>query len=97
MMDDKNMKKNPLHMVTFILLAIGGLNWLLVAFGYNVVDAIFGMGSGIAKVVYIVIGVSAIYELAMHKQNCRMCNMMMHDKGSSPAAMGGGSMGGGKM
>lgn len=61
-----------LHILAFILLAIGGLNWLGVAFGYNVVEMIFGMGS-IANAVYILVGASAILELVTHKKNCRMC------------------------
>lgn len=61
-----------LHILTFILLAIGGLNWLGVAFGYNVVEMIFGMGS-IANAIYILVGASAILELVTHKKNCRMC------------------------
>ena len=38
-----------LHMVAFILLVVGGLNWLLVAFGYNLVDMIFG-GTGLSLI-----------------------------------------------
>jgi uncharacterized membrane protein YuzA (DUF378 family) len=87
-------KKNPIHMIAFCLLIIGGLNWLLVAFGWNLVDGIFGAGSGISMVIYILVGLSAIWELVMHKKQCKVCSgMMMHDKGSS----GGGSTGGGSM
>ncbi len=64
-----------LHTLTFILLVIGGLNWLLVAFGYNLVDSIFGMGSTIAMVVYILVGLSAIYEVVSHKSLCKNCSM----------------------
>ena len=72
-----------LHMVTWILLVVGGLNWLLTAFDWNVVDAVFGAGSGIAKVVYVLIGLSAIYELATHKKNCKMCGSGMMSTGGS--------------
>ena len=41
-----------LHMVAFILLVVGGLNWLLVAFGYNLVEMIFG-GMGLTMIIYI--------------------------------------------
>lgn len=60
-----------LHKVTFILLVIGGLNWLLTAFGYNVVAM---LGSTVAMLVYILVGLSAIYEVATHKQNCKNCS-----------------------
>ena len=62
------------HMVAFILLVIGGLNWLLVAFGYNLVDSLFGAESMLAQVVYVLVGLSAISELVTHKKNCRCCN-----------------------
>ncbi len=61
-----------LHIVSFVLLVVGGLNWLLTAFNWNVVELIFGAGS-IAKIVYILIGLAAIYEVATHKKNCRNC------------------------
>ncbi len=52
-----------LSMVTFILLVIGGLNWLLVAFGYNLVDGIFGVDSTLSMIVYILVGLSAIHQI----------------------------------
>lgn len=61
-------------MVAFVLLVVGGLNWLLTAFGYNVVDMVFGAGGTLAKVVYILVGLSAIYEIFTHKGNCRQCS-----------------------
>jgi uncharacterized membrane protein YuzA (DUF378 family) len=60
-------------MVTFILLVVGGLNWLLVgAFDLNLVMTIFG-DSVLTKVVYILVGLSAIIEVINHKKNCTMC------------------------
>ena len=51
--------------IAAILLIIGGLNWLLVAFGVNVVDAIFGpvATSIITRLIYIIVGLAAIYML----------------------------------
>jgi uncharacterized protein len=66
-----------IHIIAFILLVIGGLNWLLVAFGYNLVDAIFGMGSMIAKIIYILVGLSAIVEIFGHKSTCKACGSDM--------------------
>jgi uncharacterized protein len=62
-----------LHTLTFILLIIGGLNWGLVAFEYNLVDSIFGMGSTPAMIVYLAVGLSAIYEIVSHKRMCKNC------------------------
>ena len=63
-----------LHMIAFILLVVGGLNWLLVAFDYNLVDSILGAGSAGATIVYVLVGLSAIWEVLTHKKNCRNCN-----------------------
>ena len=65
-----------LHMVTWILLIIGGLNWLLTAFHYNVVDMVFGMDSTIGMIIYVLVGLSAIFEVVNHKNTCRNCNPM---------------------
>lgn len=62
-----------LHMISYILLVVGGLNWLLVAFGYNLVDGIFGVGSTISMVVYILVGLSALHQLMTHKKACKEC------------------------
>ncbi|MBI2023870.1 DUF378 domain-containing protein [Candidatus Giovannonibacteria bacterium] len=62
-----------LHMIAFVLLVVGGLNWLLVAFNYNLVDMIFGKGSIVATIVYVLVGLSAIWEVITHSSNCRVC------------------------
>ncbi|MEI6842960.1 MAG: DUF378 domain-containing protein [bacterium] len=62
-----------LHMITFTLLVIGGLNWGLTAFGYNVVDMIFGVGSTVSMIIYCLVGLSAIFEAVTHKSNCAKC------------------------
>jgi uncharacterized membrane protein YuzA (DUF378 family) len=67
------MNSKALHMVTFILLVVGGLNWLLVGvLDLNLVTTIFG-DSVLTKVVYILVGLSAIIEVINHKKNCTMC------------------------
>jgi len=62
-----------LHMVAYILLWIGGLNWLLFAFGYNLVRVVFGSMPGVDTLVYVLIGASAFYTLATHKSYCKTC------------------------
>ena len=63
-----------LHMVTFILLIVGGLNWLLLGvFGWEVGSFLGGMDSGLSRLVYVLVGLSAVYELVMHKKHCREC------------------------
>ena len=60
-------------MVAFGLLVVGGLNWLLYAFGYNLVGLIFGSMPMIEKIVYILVGLSALYEAFTHKAHCKDC------------------------
>jgi len=63
-----------LHIVTFVLLAVGGLNWGLSALGYNIVNMIFGGWPMVEQVVYLLVGASAVYELLTHKSNCKACS-----------------------
>lgn len=62
------------HIVAVVLLIVGGLNWLLVGLfpGWNL-DVY--LGETIARIVYILVGLSAIYEIATHKGNCKVCSM----------------------
>lgn len=54
--------KNVLDIIAMILVLIGGLNWGLVgAFNFDVVRAIFGAGSVVSAIIYILVGISAIY------------------------------------
>lgn len=55
-------KLSALDWIALILLIVGGLNWGLVgAFGFDLVAAIFGAMSLIAKIIYVLVGLSAIY------------------------------------
>lgn len=64
-----------LHVLTFILLVVGGLNWLLVGvLGWDVSRFLGGMDSTVSRVLYILVGLSALYEIFMHKKMCRECN-----------------------
>jgi uncharacterized membrane protein YuzA (DUF378 family) len=63
-----------IHMVTFILLVVGGLNWGLTALGYNLVEMILGGWPMLVQIVYLLVGLSAIFEVVTHKKNCTMCS-----------------------
>ncbi len=62
-----------LHFIAFILLVVGGLNWLLTAFGWNVVNMVLGSWPTVEQIVYVLVGLAAIYEIVTHKKNCRSC------------------------
>lgn len=56
------MDRNALDWVTLVLVIIGGLNWGLVGlFNFDLVAAILGDMSGVSRVVYILVGLSALY------------------------------------
>lgn len=70
-----------LHTVTFILVIVGALNWGLVGLGnllgsggWNVVDMILGSWPVVENLVYVLVGLSAVYEVAKHKWYCKECN-----------------------
>jgi len=63
-------------MVAFILLVIGGLNWLLVGlFSWDVGMLFGGQAAIVSRVIYVLVGLSALYLLATHKGDCKMCSM----------------------
>ena len=53
-----------LNYIADILVIVGGLNWGLVGlFDYDLVAAIFGDMTSISRVVYVLVGVSAVYAI----------------------------------
>jgi len=61
-----------LHMATFILLVVGGLNWGLEVLGWGIGSWPF-IPSALASVIYVLVALSAIYEIFTHKSNCKQC------------------------
>ena len=71
-----------LHMVSFILVAIGGINWGLIGLSaltggsnWNVVGLIASYigGAQIEAIIYVLVGLSAVWLLVGHKKDCRAC------------------------
>jgi uncharacterized membrane protein YuzA (DUF378 family) len=68
-----------LHMVAFLLTIIGAVNWGLVGIGMlagmnlNVVNLLLGSWPTVEAVVYVLVGLSAVWILIGHKKDCRMC------------------------
>ncbi len=69
-----------LHTITWVLLVIGGLNWGLTAFHWNAVEKILGAWPNVVMVIYVLVGLSALYEIFNHKNTCKMCNPGMMNK-----------------
>jgi uncharacterized membrane protein YuzA (DUF378 family) len=55
-------KMNGLDWVAFVLVIIGALNWGLVGFfKYDLVKAIFGDMTTMSRIIYDLVGISALY------------------------------------
>ena len=54
-----------INILTLILVIVGGLNWGLVGlFDFDLVAAIFGGGSALSRIVYVLVGLSAAWQIA---------------------------------
>jgi uncharacterized membrane protein YuzA (DUF378 family) len=52
--------------ISMILLIVGGLNWGLVGLGdIDLVATLFGDGSALSRIVYVLVGLAALYSLYM--------------------------------
>lgn len=55
-------KLNTLGLIALVLIIIGGLNWGLVGFfNFDLVATIFGQMTVITRIVYDIVGLSALY------------------------------------
>lgn len=63
-----------LHQIAYVLVLVGALNWGLVgAFDFNLVEYLLGSWPSVVMIVYVLVGLSAIFEAVTHKNNCRNC------------------------
>ena len=52
------------NILTLVLVIVGGLNWGIVGlFDLDLVAAIFGAGSVLTRLVYVLVGLSALWQL----------------------------------
>ncbi len=57
-----------LDVIVAVLLIVGGLNWGLVGLlNFDLVATLLGDGTILAKIVYVLVGLSAIYQAAGFK------------------------------
>lgn len=67
-------------MVAFVLAMVGALNWGLVGIGgfvgsdLNLVHMILGGMPQLEWIVYVLVGLSAVYLAITHKRDCRVCS-----------------------
>ena len=75
-----------LHIVSFLLLIIGGINWLLVgAIGWDVGVIFGGQDMLVSRIIYILVGVAAVVELVTHKKDCKSCDKKKGGGEAAPA------------
>lgn len=55
-----------MKLTTLILLIVGGLNWLFVGlFGWDIGEIFGGQAAIVSRVVYVLVGLSALYQLVI--------------------------------
>lgn len=80
-------------MVAFVFTIIGGLNWGLIGLGgfmagnWNVVNLLLGNWPAVEWLVYVLVGLSALWLLVMHKKDCKWCSGMMDMQGGGMKSM----------
>lgn len=58
-----------LNCIALTLVIIGALNWLLVGLiNFNLVDTLFGVGSILSKIIYIIVGIAGIWSLIFYSK-----------------------------
>ena len=61
---DGNMQ--VIQKIALALIIIGAINWGLIGlFDFNLVDTLFGTGSMLSKVIYILVGVAGIIDISL--------------------------------
>lgn len=74
-----------LNVIAMALLIIGGLNWLLVGlFSFDLVAALFGgevgVKSGLSRIVYVIVGIAALYGLSLFKPISESHDRLPHSR-----------------
>lgn len=55
-----------INTIALLLVIIGGLNWGLIGlFNFNLVDFLFGEGSVLSKIVYILVGIASLWCISL--------------------------------
>ena len=65
-------KMSAVDWIAMALLIVGGLNWAMVGlFGVDVVASLFGVQSPISRLVYVLVGLSALYSIYLSTKMAR--------------------------
>ena len=59
-----------LDITALVLIIVGGINWGLIGFfQYNLVDSFFGVFPIVSRIIYILVGLAAIYSISFFMKN----------------------------
>ncbi|KKU32311.1 hypothetical protein A3K29_05860 [Candidatus Collierbacteria bacterium RIFOXYB2_FULL_46_14] len=73
------------HKIAYALVIVGALNWGMIGlFDFNLVSTIFGAWPWLEKLIYILVGLSAIFEAMVHMSYCKYCLMDMSMAKTTP-------------
>jgi uncharacterized membrane protein YuzA (DUF378 family) len=65
-----------IHKITFLIVIVGGLNWLVWgAVGWEIGQLFGGMDMLISRGIYVLFGLAALYEIFAHRSKCKECNV----------------------
>lgn len=68
-----------LHLLTYTLIIIGALNWGLVGFfRFDMVAFLFGDMTAFSRIIYSLVGLSAIVEIIRNTQGSRFAKGYVH-------------------
>ena len=72
---------NIMRTIAYVLVMVGAIVWGFVGlFDYNIVAALFGDGTILARIIYSLVGVSALYLIATHEQEECLCDCSDSDR-----------------
>ncbi len=58
-----------LNYIVLTLVIVGALNWLLIGlFNFNLVDTLFGAGSILSKIIYIIVGICGLWSIMFYRK-----------------------------
>lgn len=58
--------------IALILMLVGGISWGLVGvFGFEIISTVFGVDSSLTRIIYVLIGLSALYRIYMWAKSNR--------------------------
>lgn len=64
-----------LHVIAFLLVIVGALNWgLLAVSGWEIGQLFGGTDALVSQIIYVLVGLSAIYLVFTHQHDCKNCS-----------------------